>query len=87
MCYSQSIKIISLFIRTKEHEREREEKIMEQRKEAEELEQFQELYIKEQTTHKQKKQEEKRNTMKAYQVSISLLLVLVCQFVLFALTQ
>lgn len=44
---------------------------MEQKKEAEELKQFQELYIKEETTRKQKKQEEKRNTMKSYHVSSS----------------
>lgn len=41
---------------------------MKQRKEAEELEQFQELYKNEQTTYEQKKQEEKRNIMKTYQV-------------------
>lgn len=58
-----------LFIRIKEREQATEEEMMEQKKEAEELEQFQELYIKEQTTRKQKKQEEKRNIMKAYQVS------------------
>ncbi|XP_053498399.1 cilia- and flagella- associated protein 210 [Ictalurus furcatus] len=56
----------SLKQQIKEHEQAREEEIMEQKKEAEELKQFQELYIKEETTRKQKKQEEKRNTMKSY---------------------
>ncbi|XP_027020132.2 protein CFAP210 isoform X2 [Tachysurus fulvidraco] len=57
----------SLKQQIKKHEQAREEEIMKQRKEAEELEQFQELYKKEQTTYEQKKQEEKRNIMKTYQ--------------------
>lgn len=44
---------------------------MEKKKEAEELERFKELYIKEQTEREQKKQEEKRNIMEAYRVSSS----------------
>lgn len=44
---------------------------MGQKKEAEELERIQELYIKEQTEREQKKQEGKRNIMKAYQVNRS----------------
>lgn len=46
---------------------------MEQKKEAEELEHFKELYIQDQMTLEQKKQEGKRNTMKAYQVSSSVI--------------
>ncbi|XP_060784831.1 cilia- and flagella- associated protein 210 [Neoarius graeffei] len=56
----------SLKQQIKEHEQAREEEIMEKKKEAEELERFKELYIKEQTEREQKKQEEKRNIMEAY---------------------
>ncbi|MCJ8732728.1 hypothetical protein PDJAM_G00214750 [Pangasius djambal] len=57
----------SLKQQIKEHEQAREEEIMEQKKEAEDVKRVHELYIKEQTTREQKKQEEKRNIMKAYQ--------------------
>ncbi|KAB5577245.1 hypothetical protein PHYPO_G00207690 [Pangasianodon hypophthalmus] len=57
----------SLKQQIKEHEQAREEEIMEQKEEAEDVKRVHELFIKEQTTHEQKKQEEKRNIMKAYQ--------------------
>ncbi|KAG7316795.1 hypothetical protein KOW79_020336 [Hemibagrus wyckioides] len=52
----------------KKHEQAREEDIMEKKKEAEKLKRFQELYEIEQTMSKQKKQEEKRNNMRAFQL-------------------
>ncbi|GAA6095616.1 protein CFAP210-like isoform X1 [Tachysurus ichikawai] len=51
----------------KVHEQGREEELMEKKKEAEELNRFQELYNKEQNKRKQKNKEEKGNIMKAYQ--------------------
>lgn len=62
---------VSLFIRIKVHEQGREEELMEKKKEAEELNRFQELYNKEQNKRKQKNKEEKGNIMKAYQVITS----------------
>lgn len=73
MCDNLCFLTVSLFIRIKDHEQEREEEIIEQKKDAEELEHFKELYIQEQMTLEQKKQEGKRNTMKAYQVSSSVI--------------
>ncbi|MCI4378613.1 hypothetical protein PGIGA_G00217950 [Pangasianodon gigas] len=57
----------SLKQQIKELEQAREEEIMEQKEETEDVKRVHELFIKEQTTREQKKQEEKRNIMKAYQ--------------------
>ncbi|KAI4873058.1 hypothetical protein NFI96_025480 [Prochilodus magdalenae] len=51
----------------KEHELAREQEQMHQRKEADELQQFRELCLQEQSMEEQKKQAEKRNIMRAHQ--------------------
>ncbi|XP_076858787.1 cilia- and flagella- associated protein 210 [Brachyhypopomus gauderio] len=56
----------SLKQQIKEHERAREQERVEVEKEAEELQQLQELCLWEQSMHEQKKKEEKRSIMKAH---------------------
>lgn len=69
-CPSLFIYALCLF-RIKDHEVQKKQEEQEMRKEAQEIERLRQLHLWEQAVTEQKKDEEKRNVMKAHRVRLS----------------